>query len=72
VLGYPVLAVQFAGWLLLLIPALYLGSWLLWLVAPLLMAVLRLAHFVLARLSGRTGRSTSMKNGRIKQRVQYR
>ncbi len=56
VLGYPVLAVQFAGWLLLLIPALYLGSWLLWLVVPLLMGLLRATLFVLARLSGRTGR----------------
>lgn len=72
VLGYPVLAVQFAGWLLLLIPALYLGSWLFWLVAPLLMGVLRLAHFMLAKLSGRAKRASSMKNGRIKPRVQYR
>lgn len=72
VLGYPVLAVQFAGWFLLLIPALYLGSWLLWLVGPLLMAGLRLAHFILAGLSGRTGRNTVMKNGRIKPRVEYR
>ncbi|MBM7454895.1 hypothetical protein HNR62_000730 [Oceanisphaera litoralis] len=56
VLGLPVLAVQLAGWLLLLIPVLYLGSWLLWLVGPLLMGLLRLAHFMLARLSGRKGR----------------
>lgn len=53
VLGYPVLAVQLAGWFLLLIPALYLGSWLLWLFGPMLMGVLRVAYFVLARLSGR-------------------
>ncbi|MBR9858098.1 MAG: hypothetical protein GYB38_10360 [Gammaproteobacteria bacterium] len=72
VLGYPVLAVQFAGWFLLLIPALYLGSWLLWLVGPLLMGVLRLAHCILAGLSGRTGRNTVMKNGQIKPRVEYR
>ncbi|GGB31587.1 hypothetical protein GCM10011502_00690 [Oceanisphaera marina] len=57
VLGYPVLAVQFAGWLLLLIPLLYLGSWLLWLFGPLLMGVLRVAHFILARLSGRARRA---------------
>lgn len=57
VLDYPVLAVQFAGWLLLLIPLLYLCSWLLWLFGPLLMAVLRVAHFMLARLSGRAHRA---------------
>ncbi|AOY86852.1 hypothetical protein BKP64_00915 [Marinobacter salinus] len=58
VLGYPALAVQFAGWLLLLIPALYLGSWLLWLFGPLLMGVLRAAHFILDRLSGRRHRDS--------------
>ncbi len=35
VLGYPVLATQIAGWFLLLLPVLYLGRWLLWLVAAL-------------------------------------
>ncbi len=58
VLGFPVLAVQLAGWLLLLIPALYLGSWLLWLFGPLLMGLLRAAHFILARLSGRVRRDS--------------
>lgn len=53
VLGYPVMAVQFVGWLLLLIPAFYLGSWLLWFLAPLLTGLLRTADFVLCRLTGR-------------------
>ncbi|MDN6320592.1 MAG: hypothetical protein L0J77_12560 [Marinobacter sp.] len=53
VLGYPVVAVQFVGWLLLLVPALYLGSWLLWLLAPLLVGLLRGASHLLAVLSGR-------------------
>lgn len=56
VLGYPVTVVQFLGWLLLLIPALYISSWLLWLVAPLLMALLRAVSQLVAILSGR-GRS---------------
>ncbi|MEH6560301.1 MAG: hypothetical protein V7713_02610 [Marinobacter sp.] len=53
VLGYPVAAVQFVGWLLLLIPALYIGSWLLWLLAPLLMALFRAMSQLVAILSGR-------------------
>jgi len=53
VLGYPVWVVQFLGWLLILIPALYLGSWLLWLIAPVIMALLRSAIFLVAWLSGR-------------------
>ncbi|WP_298448711.1 hypothetical protein [uncultured Marinobacter sp.] len=53
VLGYPVLAVQFVGWLLLLIPALYIGSWLLWLLAPVLMALFRALSLLVAKLSGR-------------------
>lgn len=56
VLGYPVAAVQFVGWLLLLIPALYIGSWLLWLLAPLLMALLRAMSHLVATLSGRRHR----------------
>ncbi|MGB5854397.1 MAG: hypothetical protein WBH20_03915 [Oceanisphaera sp.] len=64
VLGYPVLAVQFAGWLLLLIPVLYLGSWLLWLFGPLLMGLLRATHFILARLSGRTRRDATLVNSK--------
>ncbi len=72
VLGFPVLVVQFAGWLLLLIPVLYLGSWLLWLFGPLLMGLLRVVHFMLARLSGRTGQITGMKNSKIRQRGEYR
>ncbi|MFP2770770.1 hypothetical protein [Oceanisphaera sp. KMM 10153] len=66
VLGYPVPAVQFAGWLLLLIPALYLGSWLLWLFGPLLMGLLRVAYFMLARLSGRKARIPGMGSGSIR------
>lgn len=58
VLGYPTVAVQFAGWLLLLIPALYLGSWLLWLVAPLLIGLLRATQFLIGKLSGRRGAAT--------------
>jgi hypothetical protein len=68
VLGYPVLAVQFAGWLLLLIPALYLGSWLFRLFGPPLMGLLRLAHFMLARLSGRKDRISGMGSVEIRQR----
>ncbi|SHK30494.1 hypothetical protein SAMN05216369_1441 [Marinobacter antarcticus] len=56
ILGYPVAAVQFVGWLLLLIPALYIGSWLLWLLAPLLMALLRSMSHLVAVLSGRRHR----------------
>ncbi|WP_417543772.1 hypothetical protein [Marinobacter sp.] len=56
VLGYPVVAVQFVGWLLLLIPALYLGSWLLWLLAPLLMALFHALSHLVATLSGRRHR----------------
>lgn len=53
VLGYHVIAVQLAGWLLLLIPALYISSWLLWWLAPILLGLLRAAQLLLARLSGR-------------------
>ncbi|GHA28103.1 hypothetical protein GCM10007082_30440 [Oceanisphaera arctica] len=70
VLGYPVLVVQFAGWLLLLIPVLYLGSWLLWLVGPLLMGLLRLAYFMLTRLSGRKDRIPAMESVEIRRRGQ--
>ncbi|WP_417517181.1 hypothetical protein [Marinobacter sp.] len=56
VLGYPVVAVQFVGWLLLLIPALYIGSWLLWLLAPLLMVLFRALSHLVATLSGRRHR----------------
>ncbi|MBK1885161.1 hypothetical protein [Marinobacter sp. DY40_1A1] len=58
VLGYPVLAVQFAGWLLLLIPALYIGSWLLWLLAPVLMVLFRALSLLVAALSGRRHRQS--------------
>nr|WP_284709334.1 hypothetical protein [Marinobacter sediminum] len=58
VLGYPVLAVQFAGWFLLLVPVIYLSSWLIWLLGPLFMGLLRAAHFTLARLSGRGRRAS--------------
>jgi len=56
VLGYPVLVVQFVGWLLLLIPGLYIGSWLLWLLAPLLMGLFRALSHLVAILSGRRHR----------------
>ncbi|PCM45016.1 hypothetical protein [Marinobacter sp. ANT_B65] len=56
VLGYPVMAVQFVGWLLLLIPALYIGSWLLWLLAPLLIGLLRTLSLLVAIMSGRRHR----------------
>ncbi len=56
VLGYPVAAVQFIGWLLLLIPALYIGSWLLWLLAPLLMALFHALSHLVSILSGRRHR----------------
>lgn len=52
-LGYPPMLVQFVGWLLLLIPALYIGSWLMWLLAPLFMALLRALGHVVAVISGR-------------------
>lgn len=58
VLGYPVAAVQFVCWLLLLIPALYIGSWLLWLLAPLLMALLRAMSHLVTILSGRNRRGS--------------
>ncbi|GGE55570.1 hypothetical protein GCM10011533_05040 [Streptosporangium jomthongense] len=58
VLGYPVIAVQFAGWLLLLIPALYIGSWLLWLLAPLLMWLFQALSHLVATLSSRSRRGS--------------
>ncbi|MEX0604469.1 MAG: hypothetical protein WD623_04535 [Marinobacter sp.] len=58
VLGYPAWAVQFLGWLLILIPALYIGSWLLWLVAPIIMAILRSLILSVAWLSGRSRRGS--------------
>ncbi|WP_417616273.1 hypothetical protein [Oceanisphaera sp.] len=72
VLGYPVLAVQFAGWFLLLIPALYLGSWLFWLLGPLLIGLLRVAYFMLARLSGSKERIRDIKSVEIRQRGEHR
>lgn len=53
VLGYPVVAVQFLGWVLLIIPAFYIGSWLLWLLAPLLTWLLRATSHLVMTLSGR-------------------
>ncbi|WP_152208080.1 hypothetical protein [Marinobacter changyiensis] len=58
VLGYPAWAIQFLGWLLILIPVLYIGSWLLWLIAPIVMAFLRSVIFLVAWLSGRSRRSS--------------
>ncbi len=58
VLGYPRWVVQFLGWLLILIPTLYLGSWLLWLIAPVIMSLLRSAIFLVAWLSGRLRRES--------------
>ena len=54
VIGAPALLIQFVGWLLLLIPALYLLRGLLWLIAPLLQAVLWSIGRLLAQLSGRS------------------
>lgn len=53
VLNYPVIIVQLLGWLLLLIPVLYIASWLLWLLAPLLIGLLRALSQLVAILSGR-------------------
>lgn len=53
VLGYAPILVQFVGWLLLLIPALYIGSWLLWLLAPVLLMLLRAMSHGIAVVSGR-------------------
>lgn len=58
VLGYPVWLVQFLGWLLILIPALYIGSWLLWLTAPVIMGLLRSVIHLVAWLSGRSRRGS--------------
>lgn len=60
VLGYPVLAVQVIGWFLLLVPAFYLASWLLWFLGPPLAAALRAGQFLLARLSGRRRRNAGI------------
>lgn len=57
VLDYPVIAVQFVGWLLILVPALYVGNWLLWLATPLLTALLRAVSYLLTVLSGRNRRN---------------
>jgi hypothetical protein len=51
VLDLPELAVQFAGWFLLLIPVLYLGSWLLRLLKPLIKGLLWVIHPARARIS---------------------
>jgi hypothetical protein len=58
VLDYPVLAIQIAGWFLLLLPLLYLARWLLWLVAPLLTGLLQATQFTLYKLSGREQRKS--------------
>ena len=60
-LGYPVLAVQFVGWFLLLIPVFYIVSWLLWFLGPPLMGLLRATQFMLARLSGRGRRNSGLR-----------
>jgi hypothetical protein len=54
VIGAPALLIQFVGWLLLLIPALYLLRGLLWLLTPLLQAMLWSLGRLLAQLSGRS------------------
>jgi hypothetical protein len=54
VIGAPALLIQFVGWLLLLMPALYLLRGLLWLITPLLQAVLWGIGRLLAQLSGRS------------------
>jgi hypothetical protein len=52
VLDLPELAVQFAGWFLLLIPVLYLGSWLLRLLPPLMNGLLWVVQIIRARGPG--------------------
>jgi hypothetical protein len=54
VIGAPALLIQFVGWFLLLMPALYLLRGLLWLITPLLQAVLWSIGRLLAQLSGRS------------------
>ncbi|MFT5988007.1 MAG: hypothetical protein ACI912_001511, partial [Marinobacter psychrophilus] len=54
VIGAPALLIQWVGWLLLLMPALYLLRGLLWLITPLLQAVIWSIGRLLARLSGRS------------------
>ncbi|HEV8077403.1 MAG TPA: hypothetical protein VGP45_03370 [Marinobacter sp.] len=53
VMGAPALLIQFVGWLVLLIPALYLLRGLLWLTTPLLQAVIWSVGRLLTQLSGR-------------------
>lgn len=65
VLGYPAIAVQMLGWFLLLIPVLYLGSWLLWLVAPVIMGLLRAVQYTLRKLSGRAPRKSVFGSGHL-------
>ncbi|QSP94781.1 hypothetical protein LPB19_16675 [Marinobacter salinisoli] len=59
IFGIPALAVQILGWFLLLLPALYLARWLLWLIAPLLSAALRVVQYWIGVLSGRESRQTA-------------
>jgi|AZIH01.1.fsa_nt_gi hypothetical protein len=53
VLGYPIWLVQFLGWLLILLPALYIGSWVFRLVVPPTIAVLSGVVSGLSRLNRR-------------------
>lgn len=53
VLGFPELAVQFTGWFLLLIPVIYLGSWLLRLLTPLVNGLVLSAQFARSRFAGK-------------------
>lgn len=52
-LGYPVLLIQLLGWFLLLLPLLYLSRWLLWILSPLLMGILRSTLWLIVKMSGR-------------------
>ncbi|MDO3720606.1 hypothetical protein QVZ43_02660 [Marinobacter sp. chi1] len=53
VFNVPALAFQIVGWFLLLLPAIYLARWMLWLLGPLLSGALRLTQHLITVLSGR-------------------
>ncbi|OEY65403.1 hypothetical protein [Marinobacter sp. X15-166B] len=55
-LGYPAPVVRLVGWVLVLMPALCIGRWLLWLLVPLLTGVFRVTTQLLALLAGRQRR----------------
>ncbi|MBZ2168729.1 hypothetical protein [Marinobacter sp. F4216] len=59
VFNVPALAFQIVGWFLLLLPAIYLARWMLWLLAPLLSGALRLTQHLITVLSGRNHRAVA-------------